>query len=1125
MSSRFTPGRRAALRALFTTLLLSGIALFAAEPSPADLAFFESKIRPLLAEHCYSCHSARAEKLKGALYADSREGLLKGGESGPAIVPGDPDKSLVIKAVRSTDADLQMPPKNQRLSGRQIADLTRWVKSGAPWPTPESAGASHPVKSAPEITEKDRSWWSFQPIRRPQRSESVNSRSVISKRSGQSTDSVNTDSLITGDSIDELIRAELAARGLKPNPPATKRELIRRAYFDLIGLPPTPEQMAAFEKDKSPAAWERLIEQLLSLPHYGERWGRHWLDVVRFAQSNGYERDGEKPEAWRYRDYVVKAFNEDKPYDRFVREQIAGDELEPVTFASIMATGFQRLGVWDDEPDDKRMAEFDELDDVLSTTGTAFLGLTIGCARCHEHKFDPIPQADYYSLLSFFRNIRLNEAPKYTLDSPNYVPLAAPAKVAEWGAAHEARLNSLQTNLAGAKDDAEKKKLTQQIEATRNERAPFEFALAVRERGPQPPPTHVLIRGNAGNPGAEVQPAFLSVLAGRQPTLRRSRREEAQTLPVSVDQSLLTSAATNQGSYASAAASTGRRRALADWVASAENPLTARVMANRIWQHHFGRGLVKTTSDFGHAGALPSHPALLDWLAAEFIESGWSIKKLHKTIMLSQTYQMSSRAENTRAMSVDPDNRWLWRQNLRRLEAEALRDTILAISGKLNLRMGGRGFFPHLSGEVLAGQSRPGLDWEISSAEELSRRSLYAYVRRTMSVPMLDAFDYSNTTSPLSERPVTTVAPQALLLLNDAFMQEQAAALAERLERGCGAKTETVRDWNRPHPGPLPQEREDAATSRKNSSVSGPSQSSENAVSLRSTIAQNAAGVSPSPGGAHFTRSQTDAFIQRGFQLAVGRDPTRHERQLAREFIRRQEQSLVALRTRLTFRPDVPTSLSVEYMNKLKPEQFLVGSQAGWTYHRGRWSGAYEGIRTMERDRGPFALATTPVFSNGMIEAKFILHTACESAGLMVCASTKDDELRGYEVVLEPREQRIVLRRHEAELLTLTRATADLPTARILPLKVQVTDARIRVWLGDDAKPLIDCNDSKPMLAGGRVGARSWGAALSIDDLVVRPEGAVPVAIRDPELAPPERRALQAFCLLLLNLNEVAYVD
>ncbi len=1021
----------------------------------ADLTFFENKIRPLLADQCYSCHSVKAEKTKGGLHVDSFDALLKGGDSGPALVPGDAEKSLLIKAVRYGDPDLQMPPKGKKLSERQIADLMQWVKAGAPWPETDKA-ATRPTKASHEITEKDRSWWAFQPIRRPTKSEAVNSRSVISKSTAPRADSLNTDY-----SIDSLIREQLAEKKLKPNPPAAKRELIRRAYFDLIGLPPSPEQIAAFEKDKSPDAWARLIEDLLSLPQYGERWGRHWLDVARFAQSNGYERDGEKPESWRYRDYVVKAFNEDKPYDQFIREQIAGDELERVTFDSIIATGFHHLGVRDDEPDDKRMAEFDELDDMLSTTGTAFLGLTIGCARCHEHKFDPIPQADYYSLLSFFRNVRLYEAPKYTLDSANYIPLAEPAKLAEWRVARDARVKTLEEKVAAAKDDAEKKKLTSQIEGAKAERPPFEFALAVRERGAKPPPTHVLIRGNAGSPGAEVQPAFLSVLG-------RSRREENQT-SASIDQSRLTSTPTSETS--------GRRRAFADWIASAENPLTPRVMANRIWQHHFGNGIVKTTSDFGRAGVLPTHPLLLDWLAAEFIENGWSIKKLHRTIMLSQTYQMSSRAENAKANSVDPANDLLWRQNLRRLEAEALRDTMLAISGRLNPKMGGRGFFPRLSGEVLAGQSRPGLDWELSSAEEQSRRSLYAYVRRTMSVPMLDTFDYSNTTSPLSERPVTTVAPQALLLLNDAFMREQAAALVDRVEKEVGRA---------------------ALLRRQNDDA---------------TAAQQ--------------RSSTDvaAFITRGFQLAVGRDPTKRERQLAREFVERQEREFAGLRTRMTFRPDVPTSLSVSYMDKLKPEQFLIGPATGWSYHRGRWSSAYEGIRTVERDLGPFGLAPAPAFSNGVVTAKLFLHTANESAGVLFRTTTKDNEARGYDVTFEPREQRLSLRRFAGEATILAQVSAEIPTGQSVPLKIESEGARIRVWFGNGAKPELDFTDPKPLLTAGQVGVRSWGAALSVDDLVLNPSGANSIAISEVQLPSPERRAHEALCLLLLNLNEVVYVD
>jgi len=500
--------------------------------------------------------------------------------------------------------------------------------------------------------------------------------------------------------------------------------------------------------------------------------------------------------------------------------------------------------------------------------------------------------------------------------------------------------------------------------------------------------------------------------------------------------------------------------------------------------------------------------------------------------MLSQTYQMSSRAKNPKAGEVDPGNELFWRQNLRRLEAEALRDTLLAISGRLNPKMGGRGFFPRLSGEVLAGQSRPGLDWEMSSADELSRRSLYAYVRRTMSVPMLDAFDYSNTTSPLSERPVTTVAPQSLLMLNDEFMQQQAAAFADRLEKDCSSSSGNKRDWVRPHPG--------ASTRQKHSTISNQPPPSadgnyeETAVRPPLSKVPIATSVAPSPGGegrgeggstTSFTRSQTEAFIQRGFQFAVGRVPTKRERELSRDYINRQQKSFAVLRTRLTFQPDVPTSLYIDYMGRLRPDQFLIGPKAGWSYHQGRWSAAYESIRSVERDRGPFALTTAASFSNGFVEAKIFLHTACESAGLFFRTTAKDNEAHGYEVALEPREQRIVLRRHTGELTTLAQAPAEVPTARGLPVKIQSADARIRVWLGDNARPAIDFTDPKPLLASGQVGARAWGAALSIDDLVLRPDGAASVVVRDEELAAPERRAREAFCLLLLNLNEVVYVD
>jgi len=700
-----------------------------ADAPATGIDFFERKIRPLFADHCFSCHGE--EKQKGHLRLDSPTALRAGGESGALFVPGQPAISRLIQAVGYQDPDLMMPPK-QRLSERQIADLTEWIQRGAPLPEGGTATAASRPRKEFQITEADRTHWAFQPLQRP----------LVSSGSHP---------------IDTLVDATLQAQGLQRNPEATPRELVRRVYFDLLGLPPAPEAVAAYEQDPAPDRYERLIDRLLTLPQYGERWGRHWLDVVRFAQSNGYERDGEKHLAWRYRDYVIKAFNEDKPYDRFVQEQIAGDELPDATADSVAATGFQRLGVFDDEPDDKVAAEFDALDDVLSTTGAAFLGLTLGCARCHDHKFDPLPQADYYSLLAFFRGVRPFESTRSSFDSPGFAPYAAPRDVQQWLTTRNARLKPLEEQLATTQDATTRKQLEKEIQQAKE--APFEWTLAVREAGPNPPATHILVRGNAATPGAKVEPAFPRILNAGNPRLPAP------------------------GTHAH---SSGRRLALAEWIASPQNPLTARVIVNRIWHHHFGRGLVKTTTDFGRAGAPPSHPQLLDWLATEFIEGGWSMKRLHRLILLSGTYRQSSRTDNERAQAADPSNQWLWRQNLRRLEAESLRDAVLSIAGTLNLKMGGRGYFPHLGGEVLAGQSRPGLDWDVSSNAEQSRRSVYAYVRRTMAIPLLENFDYNNNTSPLGERSITTVAPQALMLLNDDFLLQQAAALARRVAGEVG---------------------------------------------------------------------------------------------------------------------------------------------------------------------------------------------------------------------------------------------------------------------------------------------------------------------------------------------------
>jgi hypothetical protein len=668
-------------------------------PTPAQVQFFEQNIRPLLANNCFKCHGPR--KHRSGLRLDSRAGVLQGGKSGPAVVPGQPKESLLIHAVHYED--LEMPP-GKRLAKKDVALLEEWVRMGVPWPGASAAPIPASRTVGLTVTDEDRRYWAFRPVARP---------AVPAEKDAKNP-------------IDAFILAKLRARGLALSPPASRRELVRRAYFDLIGLPPPPDVVEAFLADPAPDAYERLLDRLLAMPQYGERWGRHWLDVVRFAQTNGYERDDEKPGAWYYRDYVIRAFNEDKPFDQFIREQLAGDELDRVTDDSRAATAFYRLGVWDDEPDDARQAEFDEFDDMVSVTATAFLGLTVGCARCHDHKFDPIPQADYYGMLAFLRNIkRYVRAGDKKADEVLFVRL---------------------------KDGGR--------------------ALAVHERGPMPPPTHVLFRGSAATPGKEVQPHFLQVLC--------SSAEAAVPMIAPAPPSAKTS---------------GRRRVLAEWIASPQNPLTARVIVNRLWQHHFGRGIVATPSDFGKTGLPPSHPELLDWLAAELVKDGWHFKRIHKLIMTSRTYVQSSRVRDEKAAALDPANTLLWRQNLRRLEAEAIRDSILAVSGRLNLKMGGRGIFPTLSKEVLSTQSKPGNGWGKSSPEEQGRRSVYIFAKRTLGVPFLDIFDEASTDTPTAARQTTTIAPQALTLLNSTFLAEQARACADRLirERGTDPRADVRR--------------------------------------------------------------------------------------------------------------------------------------------------------------------------------------------------------------------------------------------------------------------------------------------------------------------------------------------
>jgi hypothetical protein len=652
-------------------------------PSAEEIAFFDKEVLPLLKANCYKCHGDG--KTRGGLSLADRASLLKGGNSGPAISRERPEESLLLGAINHRD-ELKMPPAPAaKLSQKEIDILTRWVKAGAPG-LPAQAIAI--AKNGPEITEQDRSYWAYQPVKRPEVP-------------------VVKDNAWVKNPIDAFILSRLEAKGLSPAAPVDRLALIRRVYYDLIGLPPTPEEVDAFISDNTPGAYERLIDKLLASPHYGEKWARHWLDLVRYGETNGYEFDQPKPLIWRYRDWVIDAFNQDKPYDEFVREQIAGDMLGAVTAPSLIATGYYRLGQWDSGAADRVLQKYEVLDNILSTTGQVFLGMSLGCARCHDHKKDPILQRDYYRLLAFFHNISDPGAKK---------------------------TKSVMTSVQGKSQDKPLKDKEESIQVS-----------CVVESGSAL--THVLLRGNPEAKGDRVDPGFPEVLV------------EGKPAPV-----------------------TGGRPALAKWLTDPKNPLTARVMVNRLWQHHFGRGIVPTPNDFGRIGEPPTHPELLDWLAGEFVAGGWKMKQMHRLLMTSNTYRMSSKASK-KGLSIDPGNALLWRFNMRRLTAEEVRDSILAMSGRLNPKMAGPSIYPPIPKEVLAGQARPGAGWKTSPPHEAARRSVYVHIKRSLLVPILAQFDQADTDASCPVRFTTTVPTQALGLLNDEFSNEEAKAFALRLKK------------------------------------------------------------------------------------------------------------------------------------------------------------------------------------------------------------------------------------------------------------------------------------------------------------------------------------------------------
>lgn len=784
----------------------------------SDSALSQKALSVLLAK-CVTCHGADAQE--GNLRLDSREAVLQGGDNGPAIAPGKPRESLLLKAIAHDNAELAMPPKD-KLPASEVALLERWIRDGAQWPEKRPAQPSAPALLAGErigdawhdprnpivqIFGGERlDLWSLRPVSRPD------------------LPTVHNDAWIRNP-IDQFILARLNSAALQPSPEADRRALARRLFFDLTGLPPTPTEMEQFLTDPDGDAYERLVDRLLASPRYGEHAARMWLDVIRYSDSNGFDWDEFRPKAWLFRDYVIRSLNSDKPFDQFIREQLAGDELlvgAPGSTAEqdmLIATGYLRLG-----PQDNAAALFNEqsrarsewMADLVETTSSAFLGLTMSCCRCHDHKFDPLSHADHFRMRAFFepltpadskpldlaseqeairqhnaaldasaqpieqarkqlratvkqrlrsqRTAQLSDEDKNLLSSPPTNPTAE----------IKAKLDELAKRIEPADEEVKKcfseteqqqdKELEAALTAINSKRREFHTGLLASDTTGEVPATHVLYQGNHAAEREAVVPGFLSALDPN---------------PAEIEPAPNTS-------------STGRRLTLANWIASAENPLTSRVLVNRVWQSHFGRGLVATPNDFGLAGERPTHPELLDWLASEFIQQGWSIKRLHRLIVTSAAYRQASTSASVNGQEETRVSLYA-SQSLRRLTAEQLRDAILSVSRLLNSKTHGPPVWPELPANIL--QANPAfLDdnkektkgWYPSPAEEINARSIFLVQKRTVKIPFLETFDLPDNTVSCAQRNTSTVAPQALSLLNSALTAQASAALAERVRSQAG---------------------------------------------------------------------------------------------------------------------------------------------------------------------------------------------------------------------------------------------------------------------------------------------------------------------------------------------------
>ncbi|MCY4535238.1 MAG: PSD1 and planctomycete cytochrome C domain-containing protein [Bryobacterales bacterium] len=794
--------------------LLAGAPLVAGADEGERL--FALEIKPLLAAKCLACHGQNPSLLMGGLDLTGQASALQGGQSGrAALVPGKPDESLLYLALSGDGPTLVMPPKEtDQLSPAEVARVRAWIDLGAPWLSDEKAReivaaadtAAVGVRMATsggqsedwtERLYKSENVWAFRPVRKPRLPQ-----------------------VAAANPVDAFHIARMAEAGLKPAPRADKLDLLRRAVFDLTGLPPTPEQAQAFLSDATPGAWQRLVNRLLTSPHYGEQWGRHWLDVARYADTAGNSNDYERSNAWRYRDYVVRSFNADKPYNQFVIEQLAGDELPGSDPEMLVATGFLRMGPWGSAMVPKKMARQAYLDDVVHSVGQAFLSMPLRCAKCHDHKVDPIPTRDYYRIYAALAGTQIAERPSEFLPEEN-----------------RARFETGRQLVTQLRDFATERK--QQLESKAEDAAREWFAergleyVPPAKRGNLPdsekPPRHYgLTSADEGRLKVRkqdewiwtrrlerYQPMVQSVfngpdyIPGNGRKLRMPAKIDADWRPESTifeggsvhapgeavtpgvlsATQLATKTAPAESRFDLPADLDGRRLALAEWIVDERNPLTARSIVNRVWAYHFGKGLVATPNNLGGLGAKPSHPDLLDWLAADFVENGWSIKRLHRTIMTSQAYQQTSeRADIEQVRTKDPQNRLLAYYAPRRLSAEELRDSVLRVSGELNPELGGLPAMPEINMEV-ALQPRM-IQFSIAPAYQPSpnpagrnRRSIYAYRVRGQADPLMEVFNQPSPNDSCERRDSSSVSPQALTMLNSDYMTKRSIAFALRLER------------------------------------------------------------------------------------------------------------------------------------------------------------------------------------------------------------------------------------------------------------------------------------------------------------------------------------------------------